>query len=168
MIKIVLTFLLSACVLEQPIQPAPAEFLRAETCINTDRVEVFQYGDEITLLKVYMCQNDLKYPAEECKKLTKYNGYIYDYDKHLVAVNTKQFIGKEKALKDHMFDESVIGLGGGCIVPDGTYSYTTAMGIQKTVQKVRYLSPKEAKKPNPEYEKWKVEQEAKAKQQEAK
>lgn len=162
--KFILFFpmLIIGCVGNENIeQTTPQEFLRAPECINSDRVELFQYGDETTLLEVYICQDKLKYPGEECKRGLKYNGYVYNYDKKLVAVNTKQFIGTEESIKAHMFDGSVIGLGTGCLVPDGTYSYVTPIGVQKTVQKVKYSR---AGIKNPEYEKWISEQEAKVKE----
>lgn len=159
--SLILSLLLCACVTETLIKQEPSEFLRAENCINSDRVAIFQYDKETTLMEVYICQDKLLKPGEECKNFGKYNGYKYEYDKQLVAVNTTQFIGGDKELTGHMFDGSVIGLGNGCLIPDGTYSYVTPMGVQKTVQKVKFIGGDKAKTSNPEYKSWKIEQDTK-------
>lgn len=159
---LIVVVLLSACVAETPIKPIPSEFLRADNCINSDRVEIFQYDENTTLMEVYICQDKLTQPGEKCKNFAKYNGYRYEYDKKLVAIDTKQFIGKNKEQKEYMFDGSVIGLSTHCIVPDGIHSYVTPMGVQKTVQKVKILDSYKSRKINPEYEIWKAEQDKKA------
>lgn len=52
-----------------------------------------------------------------------------------------------------------------CLVHDGTYKYTTAMGRERTVIN---LGGELSEISNPEYETWKAEQDVKANQQEAK
>ena len=52
-----------------------------------------------------------------------------------------------------------------CLVYDGTYKYTTAVGRERTIIN---LGGELSEIPNPEYETWKAEQDAKAKAKEAK
>lgn len=52
-----------------------------------------------------------------------------------------------------------------CLVRNGTYKYTTAIGSERTIIN---LAGEHSEVPNPEYEKWKAEQDAKANEKEAK
>lgn len=49
-------------------------------------------------------------------------------------------------------------LSASCLVQNGTYKYTTVMGIKRTIMN---LSGENSEIPNPEYEKWNAEQDAK-------
>ncbi|HNY25490.1 MAG TPA: hypothetical protein PKJ33_03015 [Alphaproteobacteria bacterium] len=48
-----------------------------------------------------------------------------------------------------------------CLARDGTYKYTTTMGIERTVMKLKGI---ENNIPNPEYKEWKAEQDKKQKE----
>lgn len=49
-------------------------------------------------------------------------------------------------------------LSASCLVQNGTYKYTTVLGVERTIIN---LSGGKSQIPNPEYEKWKAEQDSK-------
>ena len=81
------------------------------------------------------------------------NGFVY-------AMNLREQISTNawKKLSTEMYDGKILPLGEYCLIQDGNYSYNNTVGTKHTVMKLKVV---ESQIPNPEYEKWKAEQDAK-------
>lgn len=141
-----LSLFMTGCLLNT----VPPETIRNPKCLNTQRLEVFQTNDDITLVYLRGCV----YQDPECSvSVRQNNGRLY-------AIKTAGW-----ATKDHLYDGSIFGFAEGeCPVLDGTYSYTNTMGAKATVQQINIIH--DAQIPNPEYNTWKEEQDKKTKNQE--
>ncbi len=163
-ILLVLPFILFGCVKDGTVylfpwavpsdtskQYVPSETIRNPECLNSDRVEVLQvYGDWLLLNRAICADNNC-----ESKKYKI-------HEEELVAIKRKDFVGKNKEMEKYLYDGSTIGLGSWCFVHDGIYSYTSAMGAQKTIRKMKSVK---SEIPNPAYKEWKLEQDKKQKEQ---
>ncbi len=141
-----LSLFITGCVL---VEAVPPETIRNPKCLNTQRLEVFQTTDDITLVYLRGCV----YQDPECRvSVRQENGRLY-------AIKTAGW-----ATKDHLYDGSIFGFADGeCAVLDGTYSYTNTMGAKTTVQQITIIH--DAQIPNPEYNAWKEEQNKKTENQ---
>lgn len=140
-----LSFFMTGCLLNT----IPPETIRNPKCLNTQRMEVFQTTDDITLVYLRKCV----YQDPECRvSVRQDNGRLY-------AIKTAGW-----ATKDHLYDGSIFGFAEGeCPVLDGTYSYTNTMGAKATVRQITIIH--DAQIPNPEYKAWEEEQDKKVKSQ---
>ena len=129
----------------------PAETIRDPQCFTSRMIKIAQVADDVVLVKLYYC--DTSYPNWE-KRCS--SGYATLQDNgNFFAVDKKEFVNVGP---DNLYDDMKLMLIDKCAVANGTYSYFNSFGSKKTVRKISF---KPANVPNPEYKKWKEEQELK-------
>lgn len=152
---LVIALILSACV--NSTTPIPPETIRNPQCFNSHAIKIFQFNEDMSLIQTVYC-----YPSEDdtktsrsCKSIrtVQDNGNIYAMDLR------KELTAKEwKEVSKEIYDGYMIALGNYCLIKEGNYSYNNTVGAKHTVMKLKMVK---SQIPNPEYEKWKSEQDAK-------
>ena len=150
---LVIALILSACV--NSTTPVPPETIRNPQCFNSHAIKIFQFNEDISLVQTMYC-----YPSEDdTKTYRKCNAGTYLQDGIYAMDLRKELTAKEwKEVSKEIYDGYTISFGKYCLVKDGNYSYNNTAGTKHTVMKLKMV---ESQIPNPEYEKWKAEQDAK-------
>lgn len=152
-----ISLMLSGCVASLP----PSETIRSDKCLDVDFAKIVQISDDVVLVNLYRCYRWYAGTGWAHDETCSYPGgeKVLD-DGAFFAIDKKQFIKPEE-----LYDGRQFGVGSDCFAEDGTYSYISTIGTKKTIRKIKITS---SQVPNPEYEKWKAEQDAKKQEQEAK
>lgn len=116
----------------------PVETIRNPQCTSIGEIQIIQIGKDVSLAEAVF-YNETGWRKSDVIVKTE-DLQIWDGDR---------------------YDDEWLSLKNGpaCAVLDGTYSYTTVMGAQKTLIKITF---RRSEIPNPEYEIWKAEQDKKA------
>ena len=86
----------------------------------------------------------LEYYKPDYKTIDKEHFQKPDYDQPMIYISASKDYLKNK------FDEAAFEFNeNSCLKSDGTYSYTTALGAKKTVQKFKIIQPRYIE--NPKY-----------------
>ena len=116
------------------------EIINQECTKTPDGLYVIQVLDDGVLAKT------VSYYRIDYETVDKTRFNRPDYDDPIIYIP----VSKEQ-LKDK-FDDSASSIHeNACLKADGTYSYKTALGAKRTIQKFKIIQPKYI--PNPEYEK---------------
>ncbi len=118
----------------------PSETIPNPDCSNITRFEIIQVGKNLTLAEALFVTTG---------GWRKLDVFLYNEDLKLWSGNR--------------YDGEILRVGltePVCAIIDGTHTYTTVLGANKTLQKVKIVN---SAIPNPRYEIWKAEQEQEGK-----
>lgn len=116
----------------------PKEIINPECNITPDGIYTVQVLDNGVLGK------PLEYYKPDYKTIDKEHFQKPDYDQPMIYISASKDYLKNK------FDEAAFEFNeNSCLKSDGTYSYTTALGAKKTVQKFKIIQPRYIE--NPKY-----------------
>ena len=116
----------------------PKELINPECNITPDGIYTVQVLDNGVLGK------PLYYYKPDYKTIDKTRFENPDNNTPMIYIHVEKELLKDK------YDESAFGFNeDSCLKSDGTYSYTTATGSKKTVQKFKIIQPRYI--PNSEY-----------------
>lgn len=142
---------LAGCFADVP----PPETIRSDKCFNVDYAEIVQILDDVVLVNLYQCYAwRVGYGWERDTTCSYSGGESVVDDMAFFAIDKKQFTNPSE-----LYDGRKFEVGDGCFAENGTYSYVTTIGTKKTIRKIKIIK---SQVPNPEYEKWKAEQDKKA------
>lgn len=149
------TLLVIALILTGCVAQTPSETIRNPQCFNSYAFKIVQLNDDVSLIQTVYCEPSI----DDTKTARECNAGMYLQD-GVEAMNLRKQVSASrwKELSKTIYDGKIYTLGDNCLVQDGNYTYNNVIGSKKTIRQLKMV---ESQIPNPKYEKWKAEQDAK-------
>lgn len=131
--------------------PPPEETVCKEGTIEVQRVYISQVANDVLLINLHECSKYNKFLEKWVSDETCDNR-IAPYGYGTLAILRDGMTG---GWKDDLYDGKIMNIGDKCVTIKGTYSYTTAVGSQRTIRKIASIGDRI---PNPAYKEWQDQQ----------